>query len=70
MGAQAVTGAVRTVALPVAEEEACLTPVDLRLRAKVSKHLVRLHTLPSVNQAIDFFSYEKRNQEDASVDKE
>lgn len=53
LGAQAITGAFRIVALPTAEGEAYLIPVDLRLRAKVSKHLVRLYTLLADNLVVD-----------------
>lgn len=53
LGAQAITCAFHTVALLVAEGEACLATVDLRLRAKVSKHLTRLYTFPPDNPVTD-----------------
>ena len=46
IGTQAITGAFHIVALPVAEAEANIGSVELRLRKKRLQFWMNLHTLP------------------------
>lgn len=46
LGAQAITGAFKTVSLSILEAEAGLTPTDFRLRKRVLNHWASMHTLP------------------------
>lgn len=46
LGAQAITGAFKTVSLSILEVEADLPPTDFRLRKKVLSHWTNMHTLP------------------------
>jgi hypothetical protein len=49
IGAQAVTGALRTVATAVAEAEASIRPVRERFAGRAMKLWVNLRTLPETN---------------------
>ena len=46
MGAQAITGAFRTVATTILEAEAALEPVEHRLAKRTAKHLLDLQSVP------------------------
>src|SRR5437868_1280778 len=47
IGAQAIVGAFHTVALPVAESEAAIDPVAIRLENQLVRYWVDLHTQPT-----------------------
>lgn len=51
LGAQVITRAFKTVALPVLEAEAGLCLVESRLKIRVGKHLVELSSPPEDNPA-------------------
>src|SRR5438874_9471282 len=44
--AQAITGTFRLVALPIAEAEASIEPIKIRLLEQAAHHWINLHTLP------------------------
>ncbi|KAM7210280.1 hypothetical protein V8F06_014342 [Rhypophila decipiens] len=46
IGARAVVGAFRTVACPIAEAEAGIEPVDIRLHRQTRQFCITSHTLP------------------------
>ena len=44
--AQVITGTFRLVALPIAEAEASIEPIRIRLLKQAAYHWINLHTLP------------------------
>jgi ribonuclease HI len=49
LGARMILGAWKSVALPILEAEACLEPTAERILRKVTKHAVKVLTLPTDN---------------------